>query len=114
MTKPLHPSSNNNESPSRWFHESAINIDESNNVDDSNSIGDINDIDERNDSERISSLNVAITADTNNDRVCDASNGDNGSTTDCTFEGLGSLQSHYGEIIADCIKNVFGISQPKD
>ena len=55
-----------------------------------------------------------ITADTTNDRVRDASNADNGYITDYIFEGLGSLQSQYGEIIVDCIKNVFGISQPKD
>ena len=43
MTKPLHPTSNNNESWSRWFHKLAVDINDSNDITHSNNIDDSND-----------------------------------------------------------------------
>lgn len=39
---------------------------------------------------------------------------DRGNSTDCTSKGLGRIHPLYESIIADCIKNVFGIMTPKE
>ena len=97
----------NNDSPSRWFHESAIDNDERSEPENGNDSSNF-------DSEILGGEESGDTAcGTSNDNPC-SSGGICGSTTEGTFEGLGSLHSRYGIIISDCIKNVFGINKPKD
>ena len=95
-------SSNINYSPSWWFHESLIDIDDSNEDDPS-------DVDESN---AATTDNISLTED--GYRSDAGSTGDNFITTEGTFEGLGSLQPEYTCIISDCIKSVFSIDKPKD
>ena len=48
--------------------------------------------------------------------VCDGDSviTNHGVSTTCTSEVLGSIHPPYGSIIADCITNIIGITNPKD
>ena len=98
MPQLLHLTSNNNKSRSHLFQELAINIDNRNDIDDSNDSSLFNSVflggEETDDS-----LNVTIRDNMISDRVHGVSSNDTGSITDGTFEGLGSLHSHYALIM---------------